>query len=373
MGANVPGKPRVFMPYIGGVNAYRQACDDIVGQGYLGFRMTGPGGDRCRDGVIRRMQPDVAMVLEFLAAMGLPPMETLPPADARALMAATAATRPPGPKVGEVTDGAIPGPSGDLPYRLYRPAGPPEGLRPLVVYFHGGGWVLGNLDSDDPLCRDLCERSGAVVVSVNYRHAPEARFPAAALDAFAAVQWADANALELGGIPGQLAVAGWSAGANIATVACQLARGAGGPHISGQVLICPVVDSDMTRLSYEENGDGYILTTALMRWFWDHYADPADRSEPRAAPLRGDLHGLPPTCIVAADFDPLRDEGVAYARALEAAGVPVRLTRARGHTHTSVTMVGTVISGAPVRAEIAEALKNFFPSAEPLEHARQRR
>jgi cation diffusion facilitator CzcD-associated flavoprotein CzcO/acetyl esterase/lipase len=371
MGANVPGKPRVFLPYIGGVDAYRRACDDVAEQGYLGFRMTGPGGERCRDGVIRRMQPDVALVLEFLAAMGLPPMETLPAADARALMAATADARPPGPEVGEVSDGVIPGPSGDLPYRLYRPAGRPGGPRPLVVYFHGGGWVLGDLDSDDPLCRDLCERSGAVVVSVNYRHAPEARFPAAALDAFAAVQWAAANAIELGGIPGQLAVAGWSAGANIAAVACQLARDAGGPPISGQVLICPVVDCDMTRPSYEENGDGYLLTTALMRWFWDYYADPADRGDPRAAPLRGDLHGLPPACVVAADFDPLRDEGVAYARALEAAGVPARLIRARGHTHTSVTMVGTVISGAPVRAETAAALRNFFPSAEPLEHARQ--
>ena len=313
-------------------------------------------------------QPEILDYLRFVAdRYGLPPMDTLSPADARALMAATAATRPPGPEVGEVTDGVIPGPSGDLPYRLYRPAGPPEGPRPLVVYFHGGGWVLGNLDSDDPLCRDLCQRSGAVVISVNYRHAPEARFPAAALDAYAAVQWADANATELGGIPGQLAVAGWSAGANIATVACQQARDARGPRISGQVLICPVVDSDMTRLSYQENGDGYILTTALMRWFWDHYADPADRDDPRAAPLRGDLYGLPPTCIVAADFDPLRDECVAYARALEAAGVPVRLARARGHTHTSVTMVGVVISGAPVRAEIGEALREFFPSAEPPE------
>ncbi len=202
----------MFLPYIGGVNAYRQACDEVVGHGYLGFRMIGPGGARCRDGVIRRMQPDVAMVLELVAAMGMPPMETLSAADARALMATTAATRPPGPEVGEVTEGVIPGPVGDLPYRLYRPVGPPEGPRSVVVYFHGGGWVLGNLDSDDPLCRDLCARSGAVVVSVNYRHAPEARFPAAALDAFAAVQWVDANAIELGGIPGQLAVAGWSAG-----------------------------------------------------------------------------------------------------------------------------------------------------------------
>jgi acetyl esterase/lipase len=182
------------------------------------------------------------------------------------------------------------------------------------------------------------------------------------------VQWADANAIELGGIPGQLAVAGWSAGANVAAVACQLARDAGGPEIRGQLLICPAVDSDLTRPSYEENGDGYILTTALMRWFWDHYADPADRGDPRAAPLRGNLAGLPPACILTADFDPLRDEGVAYARALEAAGVPVRLARARGHTHTSVTMVDVVISGAPVRAEIAAALGDFFPAAEPQAH-----
>jgi acetyl esterase/lipase len=362
MGANVPGKPRVFLPYVGGVDAYRRACDEVVAQGDLGFRMAGPGGEQCRDGVIRRMQPDVAMVLELMAEMGLPPLETLPVADARAVMAATAATRPPSPEVGEVTDGVMPGPDGDLPYRLYRPAAPPEGPHPVVVYFHGGGWVLGDLDSDDPLCRDLCARSGAVVVSVNYRHAPEARFPAAAEDAFAALQWVDANAIELGGIPGQLAVAGWSAGGNIAAVACQKARDVGGPDISGQLLITPVVDSEMTRPSYSENGDGYILTSALMRWFWDHYADPADRGDPRVAPLRGNLDGLPPACIVAADFDPLRDDGSAYARALEAAGVPVRHVRARGHTHTSVIMVGIVISGASVRAEMGEALRGFFPA-----------
>jgi len=361
MGANVPGKPRVFLPYIGGVNAYRQACDDVVSQGYLGFRRTGRGRDQCRDGVIRSMQPDVAMVLEVMAGLGLPPMETLSAADARALMAATTATRPPAPEVGEVTDGVMPGPEEDLPYRLYRPAAP-AGPHPIVVYFHGGGWVLGDLDSDDPLCRDLCARTGAVVVSVNYRHAPEARFPAAAQDAFKAVQWVDANAVSLGGIPGQLAVAGWSAGGNIAAVACQMARDAGGPRIAGQLLICPVVDSEMTRPSYAENGDGYILTTALMRWFWDHYADPADRGDPRAAPLRGSPDDLPPACIVTADFDPLRDEGVAYARALEAAGATVRHIRARGHTHTSVTMVGVIISGAPVRAQIAQALADFFPA-----------
>jgi len=363
MGANVPGKPRVFLPYIGGVGTYRQACDDVVAQDYLGFRLGGPGGTRCRDGAIRRVQPDVAMVLEAMAKLGIPPMNTMSADDARALAAAGRAVRPPGPEVAEVTDGVLPGPAGDLPYRLYRPAEP--GPHPVAVYFHGGGWVLGDLDSDDPLCRDLCNKSGAVIVSVNYRHAPEARFPAAADDAFAAVQWAAAHATELGGIPGQLAVAGWSAGGNIAAIACQQARDHGGPDIAGQLLITPAVDSDPTRPSYTENGEGYGLTSATMRWFWDYYADPADRDDPRAAPLRGSLAGLPPACIVAADFDPLRDEGVAYARALEAAGVPVRLIRARGHTHTSTTMVGVVRSGAPVRAEMAGALRAFFPAHAP--------
>jgi acetyl esterase/lipase len=137
----------------------------------------------------------------------------------------------------------LPGPAGDLRYRLYRPPG--EGPHPLVAYFHGGGWVLGSHESDDPLCRDLCVRSDAVVVSVDYRHAPEARFPAAADDAFAAVRWIAANAIELGGIPGQLAVAGWSAGANVAAVACQQARDAGGPDIAAQLLLMPVTDADI--------------------------------------------------------------------------------------------------------------------------------
>ena len=360
MGANVPGKPRVFYPYIGGVDTYRRTCDEVAAKEYLGFRLDGPGGTVCNDGVVRQLQPDVAMLLDMMAQLGLPPMETLSPADARAMMAATATARPPGPEVEEVSDGVMGGPAGHLPYRLYRPNGP--GPHPVIAYFHGGGWVLGDLDSDDPLCRDLCASTGAVVVSVNYRHAPENRFPAAAEDATSAVEWIAGNAIELGGIPGQLVVAGWSAGANIATVAAQTARHRGGPEILGQLLLAPVTDSDLTRPSYRDNGEGYALTTALMQWFWDHYSDPDQRDDPRAAPIRGELAGLPPAVIVTPQFDPLRDEGEAYADRLAAAGVPVRHIRARGHTHTSLTMVGVIISGAPVRAEIAGAVRDLFPA-----------
>jgi acetyl esterase/lipase len=360
MGANVPGKPRVFLPYIGGVDAYRVACDEVAARGYLGFSLTGPAGHQCNDGVIRRLQPDVAVMLDLMASLDLPPMESMAVEDARAFMLATTADRPPGPEVAEVVDGVMPSTAGGRAYRLYRPSSP--GPHPVVAYFHGGGWVLGNLDSDDPLCRDLCVRSNAVVVSIDYRHAPEARFPAAADDAFASLEWIGASAEELGGVPGQLAVAGWSAGANVAAVACQLARDAGGPEILGQVLLTPVTDSDMSRPSYLENGEGYVLTAGLMKWFWEHYADREQRGDPKAAPLNGNLSDLPPALVVTAEFDPLRDEGVAYAEALAAAGVRVEHVGARGHIHTSITMVDVILSGAEHRARMGEALRSFFPA-----------
>jgi cation diffusion facilitator CzcD-associated flavoprotein CzcO/acetyl esterase/lipase len=364
MGANVPGKPRVFLPYVGGVDAYRKACDEVVAAGYLGFRLGGPQGTRCHDGVIRRLQPDVSRVLNMMAALNLPTFDSLPVEHARGLLAQLSAARPPGPPVGEITDGTLPGAGGPLAWRLYRPAS--AGPHPVVVYFHGGGWVLGSHESDDPLCRDLCRRAGVLIVSVDYRHAPEARFPAAADDALAAVRWVADHAAELGGIPGQLAVAGWSAGANVAAVTCQRARGAGGPRISGQLLLTPVTDCDMTRASYVENADGYVLTASLMKWFWDHYADTAERTDPKASPLRAkDLSNLPPALVVTCQFDPLRDEGIAYAQAMAAAGVPVRQITARGHTHTSLTMVDVVVSGAGTRAEMASALRGFFKAAVP--------
>ena len=359
MGANVPGKPRVFLPYPAGVDFYRATCDEVVARDYLGFKLSGPEGSMCNDGLVRRLQPDVEMILIQMAAMNLPTLDSMPVDEARAFYAQMSTTRPPGPDVGEIVDGVLPGATGDLAYRLYRP--PTPGPHPIVVFFHGGGWVVGDAVSDDPLCRDLCVRSDAIVISADYRHAPEHRFPAAVDDAMAAVRWVADNAEALGGMPGRLAVCGWSAGGNLAAVVSRLTRDAGGPHIVGQVLLTPPTDGDLTRASYVENADGYGLTTALAQWCYDHYIDPADRRDPRFAPLcAGDLSGLPPAIVVTAEFDPLRDEGKAYAAALDAAGVPVEHVRARGHTHQSLTMVDVALSGAPVRARIANALRGFF-------------
>ncbi|HXB90308.1 MAG TPA: FAD-dependent oxidoreductase [Mycobacterium sp.] len=368
MGANVPGKPRVFLPYCAGLDFYRASCDEVVARDYLGFRLRGPDGSQCNDGVVRRLQPDVEMVLNEVAALQLPPLESMPAEDARALYTQMSMDRPPGPEVGEIVDGVLPGATGDLAYRLYRPSTP--GPHPVVVYFHGGGYVLGDAIADDPLCRDLCVRSDAVVISADYRHAPEHRFPAAVDDAVAAVRWVADNAQALGGRPAQLALCGWSAGGGLAAVVCRLARDAGGPSIMGQVLLTPVTAGDMTRASFAENADGYGLTTPLLGWFFDHYIDAADRSDPCFAPLHAvDLSGLPPAIVVTAEFDPLRDDGEAYAAALDAAGVPTEHVRARGHTHLSVTMVDMVISGAPVRARMAESLRGFFVATRTPEPA----
>ena len=357
-GANVPGKAQGVMPYTGGVGPYRSICNEVVSRGMLGFRLTGPhGAEQCNDGEVVRLQPDVRLVLNMLAEMQLPPLESFGAEGARNFLAEFNAARPAGRPVGGVVDGTLPGTDAPLPYRLYRPATP--GPHPIVVYFHGGGWVLGDEQSDEPFCRDLCRRSGMIFVSVGYRHAPDHRFPTAVEDAYAATHWIAAHAAELGGTPGAVMVAGWSAGANLAAVTCQLARDRGGPPISGQLLVCPVTDCTFDRPSYVDNATGYFLTRSLMYWFWDLYCSPADRTDPRVSPLRGKLDGLPPALVATCEFDPLRDEGVAYAEALAAAGVPVEQLKARGHFHSSLTMVDVVITGVSGRVQMAEALRRF--------------
>ena len=357
MGANVPGKPRVFLPYVGGVDRYRQVCDDVRANAYLGFeRRDGERTERV-DGVIRRVKPDNAVMLETMAELGVPPMETLPVADARAMNEAMGAQRPPGPEVAETVDGELPGADGALRYRLYRPLG--DGPHDVLVYFHGGGWVLGSETSDDAFCRYLCNRSEVVVVSVDYRHAPEATFPAAVDDAYAAAEWVSQNLAELGGTDAPVLVAGWSAGANLAAVTCQTARDRSGPAIRGQVLVCPVTDTDLDRQSYVDNGDGYILTKGLMTWFFDHYTEPGDRTDPRVAPIRGDLQGLPPAFVVTCEFDPLRDEGAAYAEALAAAGNTAKHHDCAGQLHTSIPAVGVIRTAEQDRRAIADAVREM--------------
>jgi cation diffusion facilitator CzcD-associated flavoprotein CzcO/acetyl esterase/lipase len=357
-GANVPGKAQGVMPYTGGVGPYRSICNEVVSRGMLGFRLSGPHvPEQCNDGEIVRLQPDVRLVLNMLADMNLPPIESFGAQGARAFLDQFNASRPAGRPVGDVVDGALPGADGPLPYRLYRPATP--GPHPIVVYFHGGGWVLGDHQSDDPFCRDMCQRTGMIFVSVGYRHAPDHRFPTAAEDGYAATRWIAEHAADLGGRPGSVMVAGWSAGGNIAAVTCQLARDRGGPQIAGQLLICPVTDCTFDRPSYNENATGYFLTLSLMHWFWDLYCSPADRTDPRASPLHGKLDDLPQAFVVTCEFDPLRDEGIAYAEALAAAGIQVEQLKARGHFHSSFVMVDVVITGVGGRMQMAEALRRF--------------
>jgi acetyl esterase len=234
--------------------------------------------------------------------------------------------------VGAVEDVELPGPAGPLPARIYRPAA--EGGLPTVVFFHGGGWVIGDIDTHDNQCRALCAEVEAVVLSVGYRLAPEDPCPAAVEDCLAATRWAAEHVADLGGDDGRLAVAGDSAGGNLAAVVCQQARDTGGPALAAQLLIYPGVEFETRYPSEDENAEGYFLTREDMIWFADHYTGDMDRRDPRLSPLRAaDLSGLPPAVIATAEFDPLRDQGEAYADALEQAGVPVVRRRYDGLIH----------------------------------------
>ena len=278
------------------------------------------------------LDPGLKLVLDQLAANPGPQLHELPVAQARVFFDQMQLPRPE-VKVAEVSDRRIPGPAGEIPVRIYRPEG--RAPFPALVYFHGGGWVIGSVETHDGSCRDLANRIGCVVVSVDYRLAPESRFPAAAEDCFAATRWVAAHAGELGVDARRIGVGGDSAGGNLAAVVALMARDRSGPALRHQLLVYPVTDADFTRASYRENAEGYLLTTKAMEWFWGHYApEAAQRTEPYAAPLRAkDLAGLPPAFVLTAEYDPLRDEGEAYAQRLEQAGVPTVRTRYAGAIH----------------------------------------
>lgn len=222
---------------------------------------------------------------------------------------------------------------GDIPIRVYTPTG--DGPFPILVYLHGGGWVIGDLDTEDSTCRRLANMAGCLVFSVDYRLAPEHKFPAAPEDCYAATQWVAAHGAEFNGDPSRLAVAGTSAGANLTAVVAHMARDRGGPPLCLQLMFVPATHMHFTFPSVQENADGYFLTKEDMDWFVGHYLnDDTDRDNPLASPLLAtDLSGLPPAIIFTAEFDPLRDEGEAYGAALAAAGVPVTVRQRAGAVH----------------------------------------
>jgi acetyl esterase/lipase len=312
------------------------------------------------------LDPNLANLLNLIAAAGRPPMSQTTPADARTgLRTLMVDLRDPSQlaPVESVTDATV---AGSVPVRVYRPeAGSPT---PTIVYFHGGGFVIGDLDTHEGVCRQLCRDVGAVVVSVDYRLGPEHRFPAAVEDADAAVRWVIEHIGEYGADRDRIAVGGDSAGANLATVTAQTLH-AEGIELKAQLLVYPPVDFlEDDYPSRTENAEGYFLTLDEMHWFAEQYtgllaSDPRDRevaSDPRLSPLYGALDGLPPTVIATAEFDPLRDEGDAYAAALEKAGVRVEHRRFAGLIHGFYGLEQLSPAAADATAWINATLKDLL-------------
>jgi acetyl esterase len=302
------------------------------------------------------LDPQVRAILDQMAAQNMPPMSQLSPDEARAAMANLAALGRYPDERAPTEDRTISGPGGDIPVRVYRPNA--DRPLPVVVYFHGGGWVIGNIETHDTVCQQLASLVPAVVVSVDYRLAPEHRFPAAVEDCVAATGWVYEHAGELGADGSRLAVAGDSAGGNLAAVVSIKARDAGSPPIRFQLLVYPATDMTRSFPSHVENGEGYLLTNDSMEWFIGHYLPEAERKNPEASPLFADsLAGLPPALVITAEFDPLRDEGEAYAERLRESGVDVRASRYDGMIHAFYGMDLLLPQATRALQESAEALR----------------
>lgn len=304
------------------------------------------------------LEPQTKTLLDAMRASGASlDFGQMPASEARRKLAQTPIARENAEPVATVDDRTIPGPGGDIPVRIYTPhaAGP----LPALVYFHGGGWVLGDLDGSDAQCRMLTNAVGCVTVSVDYRLAPEAKFPAPAEDCYAATLWVCENARALGCDSSRVAVGGTSAGANLAAAVPLMARDRQRPAIAFQLLVYPITDGGMNTQSYRENAEGYFLTSQAMDWFWGHYVkDDTDRAHPYAAPINAiDLGGLPPALVITAEYDPLRDEGEAYAARLREAGVPVACTRYDGTIHSFVSMAANLDVGKRAVKQIVGALR----------------
>lgn len=298
----------------------------------------------------------VRAMLDQMAALGQPPIHELRPEEARANRQATAAlgTYPAEPAATE--DRRVPGPAGEIPVRIYRPAS--DETLPIVVFLHGGGWVIGDIESHDAVCQQLATRVPAIVVSVDYRLAPEHRYPAALEDCMAATRWVDEHAQGLGGDRHRMAVAGDSAGGNLSALVALRSRDEGGPRLAFQLLVYPATDLTCSFPSHAENAQGYLLTSDAIAWFLDHYIDEGDRKRPDASPhFAEDVSGLPPALVITAEFDPLRDEGEAYAERLRAAGVPATATRYPGMIHAFFNMDAILPQAGQAIDEAATALR----------------
>ncbi len=298
------------------------------------------------------LHPEARAFLHQREAMGVRPANELTVDAAREQTVRVALAMGPGEPVARVEDRLIPGPNGDIPIRIYTPGG--AGPLPVLVYFHGGGWVVGNLETADLFCRTMSNAARCAVVSVNYRHAPEHKFPVPAEDAYAATQWVARHAAAIHGDAARVTVSGTSAGGNLAAVVAQMTRDRGGPSLIYQLLIVPVIDYNFDTVSYRENAEGYGLTADAMHWFWQHYLrHQTDGYHPYASPLRAEsLRGLPPAFVATAEHDPLRDEGEAYAARLGADGVAVIQKRYDGMLHGFL--------GPQANTDMAEALRVAF-------------
>lgn len=308
------------------------------------------------------LDPQVERVLDLVRSSGSPDYSEMNPDDAREWHQRTASLLdiPPEPLYG-IEDRAVDGPRGEIPLRVYTPRQSAEPL-PVFVWMHGGGHVVGSIDSYDALCRMFALRVDCVVVSVDYRLAPEHRFPAGVDDCFAALCWVGAHAAALGGDAARIAIGGDSAGGNLAAVCAILARDAGFPALAFQLLVYPRTAADEESASHRTFAEGYLLTRRTILWFHGHYRNAEDdRSDFRYAPLVcQDLTRLPPALVIVAEFDPLRDDGIAYAQALERAGNRVTLSEYGGMVHSFFSLGGAVDTAREAHAEAATALKAAF-------------
>ena len=314
------------------------------------------------------LDPSAKRLLDMLAAAGgMPDIAAMTPQQMREGFRRLARSVDlKGVPIGAIQDGELPGPGGPLPYRIYTPQQPAARPLPALVFFHGGGCVFGDIDTHDGLCRMLAAESGCAVVSVGYRRAPEHRFPVAVEDSYAATQWVADHAAELGLDAGRIAVGGDSAGAGLAVVVCQMAADRHGPRIALQLLFCPALDMRAETPSRRDFAEGYFLNQATIDWMLRHYcAADVDLDDPRLSPLRApQFSGLPPAHIHTAEFDPLRDEGEAYAQALRRAGVPAHYTCHAGMIHYFYAMAGAIPAARTALKAAAGAMRDALVSGE---------